>query len=46
MRTVGVFCFGEELSEGPSCDPEEILPSERSEDVEPPLHVVQAYGWE
>ena len=34
MRTVGVFCFGEEPSEGPSGDAEVILSSERSEDVE------------
>ena len=34
MKTVEVFCFGEEPSEGPSGDPEVILSSERSEDVE------------
>ena len=34
MKTVGVFCFGEEPSDGPSGDPEEILSSEGSEDVE------------
>ena len=34
MKSVGVFCFGEESSEGPSGDPEEILSSEGSEDVE------------
>ena len=33
MKTVGVFCFGEEPSEGPSHDPEVILSSEGSEDV-------------
>ena len=38
-KTVGVFCFGEEPSEGTSGDPEEILSSEGSEDVE-------TYGWE
>ena len=34
IKTEGVFCFGEDLSEGPSGDPEEILSSEQSEDVE------------
>ena len=34
MKTVGVFCFGEEPSEIPSGDPEEILSSEGSEDAE------------
>ena len=34
MKTVGVFCFGEEPSECPSGDPEEILTSEVSDDVE------------
>ena len=34
MKTVGVLCFGELPSEGPSGDPEEILSSEGSEDVE------------
>ena len=34
MKTVGVFCFGEDPSEGPSGDPEEILSSEGSEDAE------------
>ena len=34
MKTVGAFCFGEEPSESPSGDPEEILSSEGSEDVE------------
>ena len=34
MKTVGVFCFGEEPSDVPSCDPEVILSSELSEDVE------------
>ena len=34
MKTVGVFCFGEEPSEVPIRDPEEILSSEGSEDVE------------
>ena len=34
MKTVGVFCFGDEPSEGPSGDPEELLSSEGSEDVE------------
>ena len=28
MKTVGVFSFGEEPSEGPTCDPDEILGSE------------------
>ena len=32
MKTVGVFCVGDEHSEGPSGDPEEILSSEGSED--------------
>ena len=34
MKTVWVFFFGEEPSEGPSGDLEEILSSEGSEDVE------------
>ena len=34
MKTVGVFCSGEELSGAPSGVPEEILSSEGSEDVE------------
>ena len=34
MKTVGAFCFGEELSVNPSGDPEEILSSEVSEDAE------------
>ena len=34
MKTVGVFCFGGEPHEVPSGDPEEILSSEGSEDVE------------
>ena len=46
MKTVGAFCCGEEPVGDPSGDPEEILSSEGSEDAEPPLHVVQAYGWE
>ena len=46
MKTVGAFCSGEEPSGSPSGDPEEILSSEGSEDAEPPLHLVQAYGWE
>ena len=33
IKTVGVFCFSEETSEGPSNDPEVILSSEGSEDV-------------
>ena len=33
-KSVGVFCFGEEPSEGSSGDPKEILSSEGSEDVE------------
>ena len=34
MQTVGMFCFGEESSEGSMADPEEILSSEGSKDVE------------
>ena len=34
MKTVGVFSFSDEPSEGPIGDPEEILSSEGSEDVE------------
>ena len=34
MKTIGVFCFGEEPSDGPSGDPEVILASEGPEDVE------------
>ena len=34
MKTVGAFCFGEEPYGDPSGDPEEILSSEGSEDVE------------
>ena len=34
LKTVGDFCFGEEPSDCPSGDPEEILSSEGSEDVE------------
>ena len=33
MKTVGVFCFGEGPSEGPSGYPVEILSSEWSEDA-------------
>ena len=33
MKTLGVFCFGEEPSECLSGDPEEILSSEGSEDA-------------
>ena len=34
MKTVRVFCFGEETFDGPSGDPEVSLSSEGSEDVE------------
>ena len=34
MKTVGVFCFSEEPSQGTSGDPEAILFSEGLEDVE------------
>ena len=34
MKTVMVFCFGEETSESPSGHPEEMLSSEWSEDAE------------
>ena len=34
MKTVGVFCSGEDPSGDPSADPEEILCSEGSEDAE------------
>ena len=34
MKTVGVFCFGEEPSDGTSGDPEVILSPEGPEDVE------------
>ena len=34
MKTVWALCSGEEPSGDPSGDPEEILPSEGSEDVE------------
>ena len=34
MKTVGVFCFSEEPSEVTSGDPDKILSSEGSEDVE------------
>ena len=34
MKTVGVFCSGEEPSGAPVGDPEKILSSEGSEDVE------------
>ena len=34
MKTVGAFCSGEEPSGDPSDDPEEILSSEGSEDVD------------
>ena len=34
MKTIGVFCFGEEPYEGPSGDPEVIVSSDRPEDVE------------
>ena len=34
MKTVGVFWFGEDPSAVPSGDPEEMLSSEGSEDVE------------
>ena len=34
MKTVGAFCSGEEPSGSPRGDPEEILSSEGSEDVE------------
>ena len=34
VKTVGVFCFGDEPSGDPSGDPEEILSSEGSEDAE------------
>ena len=34
MKTVGVFCFGEEYCEGPTGDPDDILSSEGSEGEE------------
>ena len=34
MKTVAVFCFCQEPSEGTSGDPDEVLSSEGSEDVE------------
>ena len=34
MKTIGAFCSGEEPFGDPSGDPEEILPSEGSEDAE------------
>ena len=40
-KTVGAFCFGD-----PSGDPEEILSQKGQKMQKPPLHVVQAYGWE
>ena len=46
MKTVGVFCFGEERSGAPSGDPEEILSSEGSEDAETSPPCGAAYGWE
>ena len=46
MKTVGVLCFGEELSECSSGDPEENCLQKGQKMERPPLHVVQAYGWE
>ena len=46
MKTVWVFWFGEEPSDHPRGDPEEILSTEGSDDVETSLCVAQAYGWE
>ena len=46
MKTVGVFCFGEEPSEGSSGDLEEIYLQKGQKMQKPPLHVVQTYGWE
>ena len=46
MKTVGAFCSGEETSGAPSGDPEEIYLQKGQKMQKPPLHVVQAYGWE
>ena len=48
MKTVRVLCFGEEAFEGPTGHPDEILPSEGSEDVEtsPRSGASQALGVE
>ena len=46
MKTVRVFCFGEEPSEGSSGDLEEIYLQKGQQMQKPPLHVVQTYGWE
>ena len=46
MKTVGAFCFGAVHSGDPSGDPEEIYLQKGQRMQKPPLHVVQAYGWE
>ena len=46
MKTVGAFSFAEEPSGDPSGDPEEIYLQKGQKMQKPPLHVVQAYGWE
>ena len=48
MKTVGVFCFGDEPFEGTTGDPDEILSSEGTEDVEtsPPCGASLWFGVE
>ena len=46
IKTVGASCFGEEPSVAPSGDPEEFYLQKGQKMQKPPLHVVQAYGWE
>ena len=43
---LGAFVSGEEPSGSPSGDPEEIYIQKGQKMQKPPLHVVQAYGWE
>ena len=46
MKTVGAFCSGEDPSVDPSGDPEEFYLKKGQKMQKPPLHVVQANGWE
>ena len=46
MKTVGAFCSNEEPSGAPSGDAEKFYPQKGQKMQKPPLHVVQADGWE
>ena len=46
MKNVGAFCFREEPCEVSTGDPDKFYLQQDQKMWKPPLHVVQAYGWE